>query len=164
MQPDTPGIPEAQAPEDPSGEEATQPQIITEAAAVAVQTTLTSVPTFGKRQSFRNIARSLSAEELCHPGVVKLTIENLDRAEEECEDLRSYMDKFHAADVERNILREQLKAIRALEVAFAVLIGLGCAVIGVTPSFWDATERGPIALGLGIAMVCGGIVVRVVRR
>jgi hypothetical protein len=156
---------EGSAPEDRSNTQSAEPQILSETTtATIVQATVAAVPSSGTRQSFRNIARQLNTEEMCHPGVVKLIIENLDRAEEECEQLRSYQEKFHAADVERNILREQLKTSRALDVAFAVMIGLGCAVIGLTPTFWDASDRGPLALALGLAMVVAGVGVRIAKR
>jgi len=156
---------DGQAPEDQARRPSDQPQIVSQTTvAEIVQTTVATVPASGTRVSFRNIARQLNNEELCHPGVVKLIIENLDRAEEECEQLRSYVEKFHGADIERSVLKEQLKSSKALDAAFAVLIGLGCAAIGVTPSFWDSTDRGPIILALGIALLLGGVLVRVFKK
>lgn len=157
-------VPDIPAPEDP-GAKGAAAQIVAETTAVAsVQTTISTVPSVGKRPSFRNIARQLQPEELCHPGVVKLIIENLDRAEEEAEEFKSYIEKFHQADVERSVLKEKLKASKAIEVAFAVGVGLGGVIIGLAPTFWDASSRGPIALAVGILLVIGGIAVRVIKQ
>jgi hypothetical protein len=122
------------------------------------------VPTTGKRQSVRNIARQLTDDDLGQLGVVKLIIENLDRAELECETLQVYVEKYHQADKNCGIYEERAKTSTAIEVAFAVFVGLGCAIIGLVPSFWDQTSRGPLALGIGILLVVGGIVTRVIKR
>jgi hypothetical protein len=165
--PPEPAEPEVPAPEDDLAPAAAAQVVAaanTTAVTATVQATIATVPSVGKRQSFRNIARQLQPEELNHPGVVKLIIENLDRAEDECEDLKSYMEKFHQADVDRSILREKLKTNKSIEVAFAVGVGLGCVIIGLAPTFWDATSRGPIALVVGALLVVGGIAVRVIKQ
>lgn len=163
--PPEPAEPESPAPEDlaPAGAAQVVAAAVT-AGATTAQASIATVPSVGKRQSFRDIARQLKPEELNHPGVVKLIIENLDRAEDECEDLKSYMEKFHQADVDRAVLREKLKTNKAIEVAFAVGVGLGCMIIGLAPTFWDDTSRGPIALGVGILFVVGGVAVRVIKQ
>lgn len=57
-----------------------------------------TVPAAGRRSSFRDIRRQLTEEELKQTGVQKLVIEDFERAEMECEALRSYVDRFHEAD------------------------------------------------------------------
>jgi hypothetical protein len=166
MQPDSPE-PDVHAPEDltPKGESEGQ-DISTKPVGVApaIESNVATVPTTGKRQSVRNIARQLTDTDLSHLGVVKLIIENLDRAEIECETLQTYVERFHLSDKNCGILQEKLKTNTAIEVAFAVGVGLGCAIIGLAPSFWDGTYRGPMALGIGLLLVLGGIAVRVIKR
>src|SRR6266446_3044623 len=77
-----------------------------EAASDRAQEPTTSAT--GRRPSFRDIRRQLTEEELRQPGVQKLLIEDFERAENECELLRSYIDKYHQADKLVGILNEKL--------------------------------------------------------
>ena len=57
-------------------------------------------PAVGRQQVFRDLRRQLSAEELTQTGVHKLILEELERLDIQCQDLRAYVDRFHAADKE----------------------------------------------------------------
>jgi len=123
-----------------------------------------SVATTGKREAFKNIRRQLQEEELTSPGVQKLILEQLEIADERCELLEAYVDRFHAADKRAAVLQEQLRTQTALEVFFGVGVGMGCAIIGLAPLFWDTTSKGPIVLAVGILLVLGSTIGRIVKR
>ena len=120
------------------------------------------------RQAFRDIRRQLSDEELTQPGVQKLILDELERSDSECEELRTYSDRFHQVDKRAAVLEEKLRADRAIEIAFGVGTALGGAILGLSPYFWElfAPDRvpGTIVLGLGLAIMAGATLARVIKR
>jgi hypothetical protein len=133
-------------------------------AIAVVATQVTTVAAFGKRQSLRAIRRELQEGELTNPGVQRLILEDLETAERECEALGEYVERFHEADKRAAVLEEKLRTNTALEILFAVGIGMGFVILGLAPYFWDATLRGPAALCVGAVLIVGSVVGRVVKR
>jgi hypothetical protein len=122
------------------------------------------VSTTGHRQALRDIRRELSAEELANPGVQKLLLDSLDRADDECEVLRAYIPRYHEADKRAAVLEERLWTNKTVEIQFAVGLAIGSAIMGFTPSLWDGTYKGPLALAIGVVLFIGSIVARIVKR
>jgi hypothetical protein len=122
------------------------------------------VPASGKRQAFRDVRRQLQDTELGSPGVQKLLLDDLDRAEGECENLRGYVDRFYSADKRAAIFEERARGQTAFEILFTVGIGVGSAVLGLAPYFWDATARGPLTLFVGFSLILGATAARIVKK
>jgi hypothetical protein len=155
-------VPETPKPETPRDE--STPQKAEEPAALVVEETrVTAVATTGKRQAFRDIRRQLQEQELANPGVQKLLLEELETADAKCEILEGYVDRFHEADKRAAILEEKLRPQTALEICFGFGVGLGCAIMGLAPLFWDTTIRGPIVLVVGFLLVAGAAIARMKR-
>jgi hypothetical protein len=123
----------------------------------------TVAPT-GKRQAFRDIRRQLQEQELSNPGVQKLLLEELETADSRCEVLEGYVDRFHESDKRAAVLEEKLRTQTAFEILFGVGVGLGCAIIGLAPLFWDSTVKGPIILAVGVLLVAGSAAARIVKQ
>lgn len=87
----------------------------------------------------------------------KLLLEDLERAETRCQELVD-------ADKEAAVLREKLKADRAMEIMFAVGVGVGCLMVGAAPSFWTTQPQGGLLLTLGAILTIGSGIARAVRR
>lgn len=121
-------------------------------------------PATGRRQAFRDLRRQLTDEDLRSAGVQKLLLDDLERAETRCESLSSYVDRFHTADKQAAVLEERIKTDKASEISFGVGIGLGGAVMGLAPLFWNEQPRGWLALGIGVALIIGATITRAVRR
>ena len=121
-------------------------------------------PPSGRRQALRDLRRQLTDQDLTSPGAQKLLLDELERVDAECELLRGYVTRFHDADKRAAVLEERLRTQTALEVAFGVGVGVGGAIVGLAPSFWASPPRGYIALGVGLLLVLGGTVARVVKR
>jgi hypothetical protein len=118
----------------------------------------------GRRVVFRGIVRQLTDEELRNPGVQKLLLDNLETAETRCAELSAYADRYYDADKRVAVLLEKLNLDRTTEVAFGVGVGLGSAIMGLSPLFWKTQPGGALVLVLGTLLVAGGIAARVVRR
>ena len=92
----------------------------------------------GGRLAFRGVRRQISDEELRSGAVSKLLLDDLERAEADRDRYSAFAEQYHEADKraavneERmNVLREQLRTNRAVEVLFATGLGLGGAIIGL---------------------------------
>jgi hypothetical protein len=141
---------------------AATPVAVAEAVAVAA---VESVPSSGRRQAFKEIRRELAENDLASPGVQKMLLEELQLAEDKCEVLESYVDRFHEADKRAAILSEKLAAQKAFDVLFDASFGVGCAIIGLAPFFWEMKgPAGPLSLAVGIILACGATVASVIRR
>src|SRR5689334_5574086 len=96
-------------------------------AIVPMETAAAVVAPTGKRPAFSKIRRELSELELANPGVQKMLLDELVRADNELETAESYLGKFHAADKEAGILKQQLRSQRANEVLYAAGLAVGSA-------------------------------------
>ena len=152
------------SPEKPAPETPSQTTPVAKIEGVAAVSVVTAIATTGKREAFRNLVRQLSSDELSNSGVQKLLLEDLEKAESECETLQGYVERFHDADKRAAVLDERLHKQTAFDILFGVGVGLGGAIIGVSPVFWDTTSKGPIALVIGILLVAGSTAARIVKR
>ena len=151
--------PTPETPKDESAESVRPPESV-----VIEETRITAVATTGKRQAFRDIRRQLQEQELSNPGVQKLLLEELETADARCEILDAFVERFHVADKRAAVLEEKLRTQTAFEILFGVGVGLGCAIMGLAPLFWDATSKGPITLVVGFLLVAGSTIARVVKQ
>lgn len=113
----------------------------------------------------RDLRLQLTDEELKQTGVQKLLLEDLERAELECDTLRVYVERYHEADKEAAILKEKLRTETAFETMTNVgLIG-GGAILGIAPNVWPLnTVNGIAALVVGGLFVIGSLLAKRFRR
>ena len=123
-----------------------------------------ATPPSGRRQALRDLRRQLTDEDLASPGVQKLLLDDLERADAECDLLNGYVTRFHEADKRAAILEERLRTQTALEVTFGVGVGLGGAIMGLAPSLWNTPPFGSLAIAVGILLSLGATVARVIKR
>lgn len=156
--------------EDPqisSSPEGTQQRPGAERLAVDVSTAgvpQSTVAATGKRQAFRDIRRQIEEEDLGSPGVQKMLLDDLERAESECEILQGYIERYHEADKRSAVLEERLRTQTAVEIFFGVGVGLGGTILGLAPVFWDTQPQGALALVVGLILVIGATIGRVMKR
>jgi len=123
-----------------------------------------SVPPSGKRQAFRDIRRQLTDTDLTSPGVQMLILDELERAESQCELLQVFVDRYHDADKRAAVLEERGRTARSVELLFGVGVGVGCAIIGLAPFFWNNRAQGVLTLIVGAVLVAGAVIARSVKR
>lgn len=124
-----------------------------------------SAATTGRRLPFQDIKRQLTPEELANPGTQKLILDMLLTTEAERDDLKAYIPKYHEADKKVGVLEEKLKTSKVNEVMFAVGIGVGCAIMGLGPFFWEAKNiYGIVALAVGFLLTVGAAIGRIVFK
>lgn len=121
-------------------------------------------PVVKGRQSFRQVRRELTEEELSSPAAQRLILDELDRLEEENTELKSISKKFHEVDKRASVLDEKLKRHTALDILSSAALAAGALALGYAPKVWSAdTATGPIFLVIGIVMIAGGIWSKAVR-
>ena len=123
-----------------------------------------STPSSSKRQALCELRRALSEKELSNPGVQKMLLDALERADTECENLQSYIQLYHDADKRAAILTEKLCTQTAFEIMFGVGVGLGGAIIGIAPLFWNQQPYGWITLIVGFLLVSGTTFSRISKK
>lgn len=108
--------------------------------------------------AYQKLRRDLSEEELKSPGTQKMLLSDLDRLEEEVNDLKKFQENFHIRDKEKAILEEKLNSSLSKEILYSVAISLGATLIGLSASIWSTTNNyGEIILACGIVLVIGGL-------
>lgn len=150
-----------QEPDAPSGE--STGQSASESGITLGQPAATAPPS-GRRLAFGEIKRQLSDEDLKSPGVQKLLLDDLERAEGECEFMQGYIERYHDADKRAAVLEERIRSGTAIEIMFGVGVGLGGTVMGLAPMFWSDQPKGYISLIIGSLLICGASIARMVKR
>lgn len=115
-------------------------------------------------RAFSRLKRELSDEDLASPGVQKMLLDYVERADEENAALKKFRDKFHESDKRNGILEEKLKINAAAEALSMGSLAVGAAALGFAPSLWSTSVGGPIALTFGSVLVMVGILAKVIRR
>lgn len=116
-----------------------------------------TAPATGRRLAFRDVKRELTDEDLASSGTQKLILDMLLAAELERDDYKEYLKKYYDADTRAQVLEEKLKSNDTNETLFAVGVGIGGAIIGLAPLYWDKPPAGVIALIIG-GLLAGGAV------
>ena len=120
-------------------------------------------PSLKGRQSFRQVRRELTEEELSTPAAQRLLLDELDRLDSENNELKSFQEKFHTADKKAGILDEKLNRHTALEILSSGSLLAGALALGYAPKVWDTGPTGPILVALGVILVAAGIWAKAVR-
>lgn len=123
----------------------------------------TPLPSPKGRQSFRQVRRELTEDELSSPAAQRLLLDELERLDSENSDLKSFQGKFHAADKRAGILDEKLKRHTALEILSSGALLAGALALGYAPKVWSSDATGPMLVALGVILVAAGIWAKAVR-
>lgn len=118
----------------------------------------------GRRLAFQDIKRQLTEAELQNTGTQKMILELLLTTEAERDDLKNYVPKYYEADKRVGILEEKLKTNKTNEITFGVGIGVGMAIIGLAPFFWDDKGHGWLVLVVGAILTIGAIFSRIFNK
>ncbi|WP_430385495.1 hypothetical protein [Blastomonas fulva] len=121
-------------------------------------------PQLKGRRSFSRARRELNDEELGHPAVQKMMMDELDRLDGENSELRRYVDKYYEADKNCAILSEKQNKANAGEIIYGAMMTIGAAAIGFAPSGGVDGSPNYIALSFGVILVGAGIISKVVTK
>ena len=115
------------------------------------------------RRALSSLKRELSDDDLSSPGVQKLLLDYLERAEEENAKLKVFQEKYHQADKRNDVLEQKLKTNTAVEIVSTGCLAIGAAAIVYAPVVWATQPTGYIALSFGIILTGVGIGAKVFR-
>ena len=122
-------------------------------------------PSSSRLQVLSDLHRRLEESDLSSRGVQKLLLDSLYQKEAECERLAEYEKQFHVVDKRVAVQDEKLRAHVSIDVAFGAGVGLGCAIVGLSPTFWDKTDlHGQLCLAIGVALIIAGVAVKLIRE
>jgi hypothetical protein len=115
------------------------------------------------RRTLALLKRELSDEELSSPVVGKMLVEELERAEEEIVELKTFRDKFTEADKRVAVQNEKLKGNVAIEIISTGCIAAGAAALVYAPEAWKSQPNGWISVIFGGVLTIAGIVAKAIR-
>lgn len=115
-----------------------------------------------KRRSFLRVGRrDLSEDELATPVTCRFLIADVERQEEEIEDLREKLKDYDAIKVENTILHQQSRRSFIIELSSYGFLSIGSAGLGASIGYIPISSLGWVFFGLSILLVGFGIAVRV---
>lgn len=106
----------------------------------------------------------MTDDELAHPAVQKMMMDELERLDREREELIPYRDKYSECDKQNAILTEKLKPKLAADIVFGGCTSIGSIMGGLSANFWSNGILGYFCLALGVILVLVGIFAKVVLR
>ena len=116
------------------------------------------------RRSFSNLRRELTDDELSTPAVQRMLLDEIERLDGECDDLRSTRDKYHSSDKRVGVLEERFKTKISLEIMHVVCFLLSGSALGYAASNWASQPTvSMLALIFGGVLAIAGVVAKVVR-
>ena len=116
------------------------------------------------RRSFSNLRRELTDEELTSAAVQRMLLDEIERLDSECDDLRVTRDKFHACDKRVGVLEERFKAKISLEIMHVTCFLLSGSALGYAASNWGSQPTvSMLALIFGGVLAVAGVVAKVVK-
>lgn len=116
------------------------------------------------RKAFSKLAVELDDEDLNAKGVQKLLLAEISRLESAALQVDSLKEKYHQADKERAILKENQKIFAFSEVLYSVSLTVGSALIGLSPSIKSSDVSPWVVGGVGGVLIVGSVLAKVFRR
>jgi hypothetical protein len=116
------------------------------------------------RQAYSKVRRELDEGELQNPAVQRLLVNELDRLEEEVDELRHLRRDFSVCDKERAVLKAARKQHIAVQIIKDVCFVTGGVLAGIGPSLWQSPPYGLTILLVAFALIVCGTVCRIIEK
>jgi hypothetical protein len=113
-------------------------------------------------RALSKLRRELSEEEFASPAVQRMLLERIEQLEFELTTEKPFRDLYHKVNTERAVLLEKLKVRIANDVVFGVTLSVASVLFGVVPALWDKAPYGTLAMRLGIALMIGAVISRLI--
>lgn len=117
----------------------------------------------GQRSFLATAARDLSEDEVDTPAGRRFLIADIDRLQEECDQLKTVERKYHDLRVANAHLDAQVKSNDRLDWLTLIATSAGAAGLSTAPSYMADAELsnfGYALLAISIVLVAAGILVR----
>jgi hypothetical protein len=92
-----------------------------------------------------------------------MLVEELERVEDENNDLKNFREKFNTADKDLAVANQKLKGWQSMEIISTGCIAVGAAALVYVPEAWKTQPNGWIALIFGGVLTVIGIVAKAIR-
>ena len=115
-----------------------------------------------RRLSLSKSRRELTDEELQQSGVRLMLLDEVDRLDEEVHRLTEYEDKYHLADKQVGVLKEQGRKRTAVDIVYTVCVGIGVGLLMLSPTLPEPLPW--LAAALGFVLLVSGITAKGMSR
>ena len=112
------------------------------------------------RRAFSRVRRELTEEEIAHPAVHRLILDEVDQLEQEVTELTDFRDRYYETDRGRAVLDEKLRQKKSGEVLQDAALGVGFLFIGLAPSAWTLQPYGYLTVAGGVILIFGALVAK----
>ena len=116
------------------------------------------------KKPFTKLAVELTGEDLQSPGVQKLLLAEISRLEHHAHKYDFCKDELAEAKQLCAVYAEKQKTHTFLEILYSVGLGVGAALIGLTPSIKSENYSGLVILGLGIVLMLGAVMAKLRQK
>ena len=116
------------------------------------------------KKAFSKLKIELSDDDLSSPGVQKMLLAEIERLESTALASDGFKGKFHQKDKECAVLKEKDKTFVFSEILYSVSLALGAALLGITPSLTATNVSLNVVWGIGVLLVIGALVAKVVKK
>ncbi len=121
-------------------------------------------PSLRGRRALMNVKRELTEEDMESPAVKRMLVNEIDKLEQEKQDLVRFRERFHEVDKLNAVLSGKMNVSLAKDVLFTLFLSAGSAVLGFVPSLWVSQPNGYIALVFALFMLIAGVIAKVFIR
>jgi len=116
------------------------------------------------RKATASVRRELSDKDMSNPAVSKLLMDEVERLENQVNELSNVQTRFYAADKRAAIFEQKLNVSISQDIIFAVCTTLSGAALGYAPSVWSkADATGYFVLGTGFVLLICAIIAKAVK-
>ena len=92
-----------------------------------------------------------------------MLIEELERAEEEVGELKTFREKFHVVDKDLAVTKQKVKGWTAMEMISTACIAAGAGAFAYAPEAAHSSYGGWVAVVFGIVLTSIGITAKAIR-
>ncbi|MEZ9722030.1 hypothetical protein AB4354_01770 [Vibrio splendidus] len=129
-----------------------------------IEPSTTNATTKPARKEYSKLATELTNDELSSSGVQKMFLAEISRLETLINRIDKFRDKFYDADKKLAVSLEKEKTHKFSEILYSVSLTLGAVLLGFSPSL-DSTKNQPLVIGgIGLILVAGAIVAKLVKK
>lgn len=116
------------------------------------------------RKAFSKLAVELTDEDLQSQGVQKLLLAEISRLEASETRADSFRERFNEKDKQCAVLEEKGKTVVFSEILYSVSLTLGAALLGLTPSIKSEGISPGVIGAVGVVLIIGAVVAKVVKK
>lgn len=115
------------------------------------------------KRPYSSANRALTEPELSSPPSCFFLIEDIERLEQEVNELRNYREHFFQSDKENAVLKQKIATFLSIDIVYSVCLAIGAVLLGL---IWTFKELNYIIFFglLALVLIIGAIIAKTVIK